>query len=1189
MACRDNLVSQILSDIKEIIGVNRTSARYLSGNRILLAINKDNPSLSTKENTIQWGRQLANKINGKYQSKLYGTLIYVNPNKYSHGTELTWEIPSKLIDAYEKMYDTEDSLPAIVKVGKYQSEVDKLTDRIRNLERSLSANKSDKVKKAEIEARIKTLKDRKEQLENEDKLADVIKYGNLDLEEVTKLLTKDKVSTSDLLYSNKIIAQWEKLPEYFSETDLMKVEGEYSPNVQAVNKIVIEAQNLRTTYTKVFNNAVLEMFKAQGVEATEKQIFGAKKEIGTLAANLLDISRTDDIIFQVTSKIIKDANYDTEQEVIKTVKEVDKLFDTVKKTSEYKSKGFDIFAQENDGKKTGMLITRFSQAFYKRDRELKAIAKKAKDASGWKAYFNWKKDNMILFDSRKLFNDIYNELDGKIKYSQEAITDHINDLKHQLGENGYKEYYDRLESKIELYKDDLEANKDRIDSLELDQVDKDTMLKEWILTNSPFVYAETTETGKVEKLGDKFIRPKGIKYTTEVPRKYTEGLKKTDWYDPKFEVVENNPALYNFYKYTKNKFDELTNYLPDYAIEDLQSNYLPEINKNIAELFSDRGIKGGMTGWYDKVISELTTNDISDISTAERDPITGKVLKTLPITMVGNKLNSEEKSYDIVKITKAFALMSLSYKHKAKIEDSIRIIEQVVNNATEMQTNAEGKQLSDAFGRPIETKDGLKNYKAQFEYAIESMVYGKRRIEEGISKSKKLLNTEEKAKKKLLEAKLKDANEEDKQSIQNEINALGSNVVASKSWDKVLEFAQIKGMGWNLFAPANNTVFAFVSNMIHAAGGEDFNYPQFLKAQSIMLNSVGKSISLDSYTSKTANKINKLMEDWNVVGEIDQAGYKSTAFESNAAKGLKKLAPYELTRRAEYLNQGTTFVAMMLGNSIKDKSGKDRNLWEAYDSDGKWKTDEFGPEISIEDKKKFKNRLEQVKKSIHGNYDPNSAVKIKKTTLGRAVMMFRSWVAEGFANRFESEKEDLLLGRKRKGRLITLKEQGLVKGPLYLLGQMANFLTFGGAFKSNLDQLSAVDKANMRKNAAEVLLYLSLYSLVLILKSVDSDDEDEKKALNALLNVSFRVQNDMAFFTSPLAFEKITQSSIPAMSIVTDAAKLVQAMQKTIVGDPYYKNGNHRGESRIKIALAKNLPLTTSIERAYQGVSKASE
>lgn len=1189
MACRDNITQSVLADIKEIIGVNRTSARELSGNRILLSINKDNPSLLTKENTVEWGKALAKKINDKYKSKIYGTIIYVNTRKYDHGTELTWEIPMKLIDAYEDIYDNEDQSPVATKIGKYQSEVDKLTDRIRTLERALSANKSDKVKKAEIEAKIQVLKNRKEQLEIEDKLADVISYGNNDIKEVELLLTKDNISESDLFYANKILHQWETaLPNLFTETDLRRVEGQFSPNVQAVQNIITTAQVLRETYTKVFNNAVLEMFKRQGVNATEEQIFGAKREIGALSANLLDISRTNDIIFQVTAKMIKDANYDTEQEVIKTVKEVDDLFDAVKKTTEYKTKGFDIFIQEKEGKKTGMLTTRFSSKFYETSTKLRNIARKSKDSTGWKSYFDWKRQNTILFDPRKLFNDIYTELDGEEKYSQEAITEHIKELKQQLGENGYKEYYSRLEPKINLYKEDLEANKDRINALELDQVDKDTMLKEWLLVNSPFVYAKTVETAKVEKLGDKFIRPKGYKYTTEVPRKYTDGLKKTDWYDAKFEVIENNPALYNFYRYTIDKYDSLYDYLPDYAIEDLQYNYLPEISKNIVELFSDKGLKGGMGGWYDKVISELTTDNISDVSNAERDPITGKLLKTLPITMLGNRLAAEEKSYDIVKITKAFSLMALSYKHKAKIEDSIRILEQVVNSSTEMQTNAEGKQLSDAFGRPIATKDGLKNYKAQYEYAIESMVYGKRRIEEGISK-KKLLTTEEKAARKLLLAKLKDANEEDKKSIQAEIDALGSNIVASKGWDKVLEFAQIKGMGWNLFAPVNNTVFAFVSNMIHAAGGEDFNYPQFLKAQRIMLNSVGKSASLDTYTSKTANKINKLMEDWNVVGEIDQAGYKSTAFESTAAKGFKKLAPYELTKRSEYLNQGSTFVAMMLGTPIKDLTGKERDLWEAYDSNGKWNTKEFGEEISLEEKKKFKNRLEQVKKSIHGNYDPSSAVKIKKTTLGRAVLMFRSWAAEGFANRFEAEKDDLLLGRKRKGRLITLKEQGIVKGPLLILGQMANFLTFGGAFKANLDSLSAVDKANMRKNSAEVLLYLSLYSLVLILKSIDSDDDDEKKAINALLNVSFRVQNDMAFFTSPLAFEKITQSSIPAMSIVTDAAKLVEAMQKTIMGDPYYKNGNHRGEARVKIALAKNLPLTVQIERAYQGISKAAE
>lgn len=1188
MDCRQSYVHQIVEDIKDLIGTSRTSATYLSGNRVLLPISKDNPSLKTKGNVVQWAKSIQSKINSKYLSKQYGNVLNIDVNKYEHGVEISWSIPTKLIDAYVDKY-SESYMPASVKVGRYQGEIDRLNDRVRNLERTLAANKSDRSRAADLTAKIDMLKDRIEQITNEHKLVDVIAYGKEDMREVTSILSKDKVSASDLFYTNKIIHQWENaLPHLFTETDLKAVEGKFSPNVQAVQDIITTAQALRQNYTGVFENAVLEMFKSQGIDATPEQIFGAKKEISALSANLMDISRTDDIVFQVVSKIIKDANYDTEQEVISTIKEVDDLFEKVKKTDAFKKNGFEIFIQEHDGEKTGNLVTRYSQSFYDKAKELRTVAQKTKDKKAWENYFAWKKDNMILFDLRRLFNETYKELDGTTEYNKEEIEAHKADLKKQLGERGYNEYYERLSGKMELYKEDLAANKERIEALETDDAEKSSMLQEWVLANSPFVYADQVYDSKKQKFGDRFIQPKGYKYTAEIPRKYTSELKKTDWYDEKFEKIEENDALYEFYRYTISKFNELYNYLPDYAVDELQYNYLPEIRKNIAELFSDKGIKGGMTGWYDKVIAELTTDEMSRVSHAERDPQTGKPLKTLPITMVGNKLNAEEKSYDIVKIAKAFSMMALSYKHKAKIEDSIRIAEQIVANAEEMQTNAEGAQLVDALGRPINTKDGLKNYKAQFEYAIESMIYGHRRIEEGVSK-KKLLNSDEKVLKEKLEAQLKDAPEEDKKAIQSQIDALGSNIVGSKAWDKVLHFAQLKGMGWNLFAPVNNTVFAFVGNMIHASGGEDFNISQFFKAQAIMLNSVGKSATLDIAKTATAKKINALMESWNVVGEIDQAGYKSTAFESTAAKGFKKLAPYELTRRAEYLNQGTTFVSLMLAKEVTDLKGNKRNLWEAYDTNGKWKAEEFGEELVLEERKKFKNKLEQVKKIIHGNYDPNSAVKIKKTTLGRAVMMFRSWVAEGFASRFEAEKEDILLGRKRKGRFRTLQEQGVLKGPLLILSQMANFLTFGGAFKTSLDKLSDVDKANMRKNSAEVLLYLSLYSMVLMLKSIDSDDDDEKQAINGLLNVSFRVQNDMAFFTSPLAFEKITQSSIPAMSIVTDAAKLIEAIEKTIAGDPTYKRGMYNKQNRIKIALGKNIPLLVQIERTYSGLQNVDE
>ena len=1211
MNCREHYRREIIKRISKIIGFNptdvpnigypepeyyqRTTAVYHkeSPSKAFLMVNKNNPMLDNKSKTNNWGQYVVDEINNDFQSDKFGTVAYIDKHISTYYTEIRWVIPEELIDEYMKINGDEitdiDYMPATLpKVNRYQNEIDKLDDRISTLKRNLNAVKSDRTKFAEISAKIKTLEERKEQLINEDRLADVIAYGNDDMNDVDKILNKENVSTSDLFYANKIIHQWENaVDSVFDKDELKRVEGQYSLNVQAVNSIQLRAQELRNLYNDVFDNTVMQIFLKQGLTPTKEQVFGAKKEISALTSNLRDIAMTNDIIFQVTSKIVKEANWKTEQEVIKTVKEVDKLMDLVKKTAEYKKSGFDVFTQEDkDGKKTGMMASRFSDALYK---EFKFRLETAKKTKNWEDFFTFKRENYILFDLRKLFYDEYKEIDGSKTFSEEDITAHINDLKIQLGEKGYEEYYSRLKSKLDLYKKDLNAQKDYVLSLDADSSVKDSMLEEWILTRSPFIYAERVYEGKKIKLGDKFINPKGYKYTFEVPRRYKTDGSKTNWYDEKFDIIQNNEDLYNYYKYTIDKFNELYDYLPDYAVEDLQYNYIPEIRKTIIELFSDRGIKGGMNGWYDKVISELTTNEPSGISYEERDPETGELIKTLPITMIAGKLKPEEKSYDLAKITKAFSIMALSFKHISEIEDSIRLLEQVVNNAEEMVLNPDGTQKINARNEALSVKGKLKNYKAQYKYAIEALLYNQRRVEEGVSKTKKLLNTEEKALKAELEKQLSETTDEDaKKEIQAKIDELGSNVVASKVWDKVIQFAQLKGMGWNLFAPVNNTVVGFIQNLIHASGNEDFSTNDFLRSYRLMLNSIFKSATLDAVETKTAKKINNLMVNFNVVGEVDQAGYNSTAFESGTAKGLQKLSPFELTKRAEYLNQGATFLALLSSKKIKDLQGNERSMFEAYDENGNWKTDEF-PELPEKEFSDFKIKLEQVKKIVHGNYDPNSPVAIKKVTLGRAVTMFRNWVTEGFASRFEAETPDILLGRVRKGRFITLKEQGLVKGPMLLLSQMANFLTFGGAFKTSLDSLSEVDKANMRKNAMEMLIYLHLYMLTLILKNLDSDDDDEKKALNYLININLRTQNDMAFFTSPLAFEKITQSSLPAMSIITDGAKLVQAVQKTIAGDPYYKTGIHKGDLRIRIAAEKNLPLFTQGERLFQGTSRAME
>jgi hypothetical protein len=406
--------------------------------------------------------------------------------------------------------------------------------------------------------------------------------------------------------------------------------------------------------------------------------------------------------------------------------------------------------------------------------------------------------------------------------------------------------------------------------------------------------------------------------------------------------------------------------------------------------------------------------------------------------------------------------------------------------------------------------------------------------------------------------------------LKENIRSLQKIFVTSNAADSVLKYIHIKSMGWNPFSAVTNLGFGFISNYTHAAGEQDFTSNELTKAYGYLMNNVFRATSL--VNMKTAVKISQLMMEYGVVGDIREGTG------SHAIKGIQEkfkiLLPYEMTSRAEFINQGSTFIAMLLNRKdIKDLNNKDRTLFEAYtlDADNNlvWNEAEFGPQETWQSlckaKTAFKIKLEGVKKIIHGNYDPDSPVAIKKTALGRALMMFRNWVAEGFANRFESEYENIKLGRQVKGRYTSFYSAktkagdpvGIGRSISLTLQEMARILTKGMYNSKGVNTLTDVDKANLKKNAMELNIYLSMMVLTMMLKHMnDGDDDDESGiVLNFMINSFSRLQTDITFYTSPLSFEKLQRNTIPAFGFITDIAKLSKASFRYINGEDG-KNGS---------------------------------
>ena len=275
-------------------------------------------------------------------------------------------------------------------------------------------------------------------------------------------------------------------------------------------------------------------------------------------------------------------------------------------------------------------------------------------------------------------------------------------------------------------------------------------------------------------------------------------------------------------------------------------------------------------------------------------------------------------------------------------------------------------------------------------------------------------------------------------------------------------------------------------------------------------------------------------------------------------KFLKGLRPYEIQRRTEYFIQGQSLVAQMMFTKITDLKGKVRSLWDAYDDNGEWKTNEFGEAGEWSDKgleaetdnkfTRFRDKAIEVNKILHGNYDVASPTIAKKTLIGRMLFQYRSWMPEGFAQRFQDARWSSQLGRMVKGRWRTLGTLGFVES----LRVTSKALLGSKSAYSGIDE--AVDVENMRKNVAEMKIAIALYALGVMLRAgVDDDDDDNLMNYPArlLINQLWRVESDIYFYFSPATFKQILRDPIPVMKLYLDFERAMNASYRYIMQDDY--------------------------------------
>ena len=1065
---------------------------------------------------------------------------------------------------------------------------------------------------------------------------DVAVVARQDLAEVSNMLNNN-LSESDILYALKITNLWQKGIDVFFDEDLLTSEKLRNEFKAIEGSAEYYSEILYKKLVNIINDFVKTNTGIDGNVDVE-QVMSSIKDISKIESEVLNLSRNDNVLLSAIYNSVKKANYAAMDEAKEIVDEVNKLIETIAPLLGSKNEKYEIFRQKfSDGLYTGNLVGKFTPEFEKDVSEFNRILEGITDEGAFIRHTKKRREKVVTFDVRKLFPEYsYNYKD---KYTKEEIEKYKNGLRDLLGENTFNTLMERQKRMIDRYVEDREHNRLRIlskynmketDSFKTN-INATNEFKTWLFQNSPYEIAAEFLEYKAYKVEKKFITPLGIqRYLIEVPRKTNDDGKDLGYYDSNFDTIENNQDLLEFYNYITDVFDKLKVYLPQSVQERLQFGGLPEISKTFLELSYDvKGGKEAMSVMWNQLKESIRTEDTSDISHADIDPTTGKVDKHLSINLMKNNKQffydyldrkrieyrqanpseksipveieerwrreaknelAQKKSYDLGKVVKAYSMMVLAYKHKSRIEDQLKAAEVIINRSQEMELSAKKKPLKNE-GKEIifkKEEDSFVNMKASLDYFMDTF-YGNPRKLEGIT-DKEVLTSEENQTKKDIEELLannealytrgdikEDVYKETKDTLQSQLENLGGVKVWSKVGDDVLKYIQLKVMGWNLFSGFSNVGFGWIANFIEAADGRVFNQSELLHAYKMVLHSIGKNLTFNHVKSDTATKIRSLMDKFDVLKDMSNELYNNS-IPSQFTKGTKWLAPYSITQRAEYINQAPLMIALL--NRMKTEDGK--SLWEQFDKDGKW----IGEgEIPTELLTKFRLRLDGIIEKTHGDY--GSPLKVKEKILGRSLIQFRTWMFEGFAQRFETEKYDPNLDIVRKGRYRTLptyfQKLGYIGGLADLGTNLLRKLAFQGTKFDNLTDgeiFNEVDAANMRKVLSEITIYMSLTTVAIMLKMLSAGlDDKEKYMANYLINHSSRLRTDILFYFNPIEFRKLLRDPIPAATLIKDVTEWVYASGNYVGGNDIYKTGVYAGESRLFRESMQLLPFGTQIYR----------
>ena len=1161
--------------------------------------------------------------------------ININDDVFNQGRLFKSEVRVE-----EEESKKESNLDFIINRLKEYSE--RLYNQIRDAQRDNETTKADS-----LIAQRDELKEAIGELESDKSLQNIAITANVNLDYAEKLLNKDVLTNAEINEVKNIISLYKNIASTSGKnfTSTILTEEDLKPvtivddngneiqdilqSVKDIKQVQLKANELDDKYDNLVQKTVTEASnKRFDEEKTKEDIFTNIKDVSKASKWFRDIGSVGNKLLSLLATINTDSSRLARQKSVDDQDELKEQSSRLKKSPLYTRLGRDKFMKllwqtDEKGATTGGMINRYSSKYWSTRKKYHVDMRS-------------KKTNVIKKAKLKHYAN-HEYVNYFVTEEEQALE--LARLTEKFGEKRATDIIDEMAVTFAEYKDRKEAYFHEVDNDDLSAGQKTYKKDIWLLKNDPKVTIEHLKSGTPMTDIDGKIVHGSFEFVKSIPKRIDSDGKSTGFYDTAYDQIEGDTIAFEYYNFTRDKIDTLLSYYPQAHLESkgIHKGFIPVLKKDILDKFREDGSISTLKDDTLSKISNLYTTKTYSKATNHIDPSTGVALDSLNIKMLspqytyvedGKKvIDTSNVITDIDEVLNQFIPLSNMYHFKASVESQHKMTIDAINQLQGVDTTGTGDPMQNRRGESF--TDSLKNIRELADFANNTF-YEKQ--EKDQASSTKKLTKEDKAEASQLKQLLKPLEDElstpdllteeeitkktiERDSLKRQLEDLGVNYSTTKALKSTLRWYQLLAQGWSLTSPSIEVLYGRVSNLIHAKGGREYNSKQINTAYRIATGA-----TLPGGLTPNSKKFKALVEKLDVVGEVAEIE-KKRLNHSKAGFSLKRMiAPYEMMRVADMVSKGSVMTAMLMNTEIFDKDGNKSDLWNAYNQEGVLK-DEFRTEANINNWEtnftetnsllKLAEKIAQVNKRNHGNYDSNSPILANSSAGGKALLQFRRWMLEGFATRWEGTRQDDFLGREVRGRYTTLSEvskqfrtKGVTNPRLATLGVLFKSATYSMTGRSITDAklielgvLENTDQENMRKNAAGLMYAVGTWIALMLVKAtlLDDDDKDKASVMNFLLNQGGRLQQDLFFYADPSTTTDVTKNFIPAVKLIDKIYDWGANVAKLTIGYDEDYDAEYDGRSPFDgwnksfIKTGELIPGTASWIKAYRAGSKIYE